>query len=203
EGSGHKTTTTDALEDEDLYHSEELTSPISTDDEDDGSEKLVFPQYNESARFGEVLLKRGMEFPNLAVFKEAVRDYSIHIRRDYYYWVKNESYRAIAKCKVKGCTWEILCSKNARLKSYQIKTYTEEHSCIATNTIKQARRTWVVKILQEKLRIQPTITRAQIFDNFKTKFGVEIDRSKINRAVKKARELVEGCEKDQYGLIWD
>ncbi|GAU40756.1 hypothetical protein TSUD_26360 [Trifolium subterraneum] len=80
EPSGEIRPTINDDEDDDLYHSEELKSPISTDDEDDG--KHVFPQFNESAVFGEVQLEEGMEFPTLAVFKQAVKDYNINISRE-------------------------------------------------------------------------------------------------------------------------
>ncbi|GAU48741.1 hypothetical protein TSUD_192400 [Trifolium subterraneum] len=99
EPSGEIRPTINDDEDDDLYHSEELKSPISTDDEDDG--KHVFPQFNESAVFGEVQLEEGMEFPTLAVFKQAVKDYNINISREVF-WVKNESYRARAKCTAEG-----------------------------------------------------------------------------------------------------
>jgi len=33
------------------YHYEELRSPISTDDEDDGNRRQVFPQFNSNANF--------------------------------------------------------------------------------------------------------------------------------------------------------
>jgi hypothetical protein len=117
EGSGEKRTTTDVIDDDDLYHSEQLKSPISTDDEDDGRGRHVFPQFNENARFGEVHLEDGMEFSTLAVFKEAVRDYNIYISREIY-WAKNESYRARAKCIVEDCPWEIYCRRNERLQSF-------------------------------------------------------------------------------------
>ncbi|GAU35824.1 hypothetical protein TSUD_56280 [Trifolium subterraneum] len=195
EPSGEIRPTINDDEDDDLYHSEELKSPISTDDEDDG--KHVFPQFNESAVFGEVQLEEGMKFPTLAVFKQAVKDYNINISREVF-WVKNESYRARAKCTAEGCPWDIYCRRDERLQSFQVKTFKQDtnsktgHSCSLTFTNKQAARKWVVKMLVDTLRIQPSITHAEIYDYFKREFNLMLDDSKINRAVREARELVEG-----------
>ncbi|KAL5147829.1 hypothetical protein HKD37_06G017427 [Glycine soja] len=52
------------------YHLEELKNPISSDDEDEDVHK-VYPQYNESSRFGEMKLEVRMKFRTLAEFKSA------------------------------------------------------------------------------------------------------------------------------------
>jgi len=46
----------EACSDNDSYVSEELRSPISTDDEGDGDRNIVYPQFNENAGFGQVSL---------------------------------------------------------------------------------------------------------------------------------------------------
>jgi hypothetical protein len=58
-------------------------------------------------------------------------------------------------------------------------------------------------MLENRIRIQPTIMHAEVYDYFKREFNLMLDDSKINRAVREARELVEGSEKEQYGMIWD
>ncbi|PNY00162.1 hypothetical protein L195_g023438, partial [Trifolium pratense] len=45
--------------DDDRWHSEELRSPISSNDEEDGSEILVFYQFNEATEFGHNSLEIG------------------------------------------------------------------------------------------------------------------------------------------------
>jgi len=37
--------------DNDIYHFEEIRNPISTNDEDDGNGRQVFPQFNSNAKF--------------------------------------------------------------------------------------------------------------------------------------------------------
>jgi hypothetical protein len=65
-------------EGDDSYHSEELKSPISTNDEYDNGTK-VYPQFNEVAKFGNVHIEVWMDFGNLATFKAIVSDYTIHL----------------------------------------------------------------------------------------------------------------------------
>ena len=84
------------------YDSEKLDSSRSSDDEG-GFEKEVFPQFNECSKFGNVL-EVGMEFSNLEIFKETVRDYTIELGRDIK-WKKNDAIRARAKCRELGCDW--------------------------------------------------------------------------------------------------
>lgn len=141
-------------EGDDSYHSEVLKSPISTNSDSDGTKKAIFPQFNESASFGEVVLVAGMEFATLAIFKEVVKDYTIWKGKDIR-WVKDESYRARAKCKqdVKRCQSEIYCSRNNLRKSFQIKTYHEYHNCSREPSISAANRKWVVKKVVDKVRV--------------------------------------------------
>jgi hypothetical protein len=90
--------------DNDSYHSEELRSPISTDDEGDGNGREVFPQFNSNAEFGQVHLELGMEFETLDIFKEAVRNFTIYHGRDIK-WLKNDKERCRVKCKDESCNW--------------------------------------------------------------------------------------------------
>jgi hypothetical protein len=62
---------------------------------------------------------------------------------------------------------------------------------------------WVVKQLTEKVRTQPTVSYAEASEYLKREYGVHVDDSKIFRALKEAKEIVEGSEMEQYARIWD
>jgi hypothetical protein len=188
--------------DNDSYVSEELRTPISTDDEGDGNRNIVYPQFNENAGFGEVNLELGMEFPTLQKFKDAVKDYTIHKGKDIK-WLKNDKDRARAECKHETCNWVIFCGRNKKSKCFQIKTFVSKHDCPTDFKNKQANRKWVVKMLEKVLRYNPEIKHGQIYDLFKTDYKVILDDNMIFRATKEARDLVEGSEREQYGLLWD
>ena len=87
----------------DGYHSEELKTPISSDDEDVDD---VYPQYSQSSGVGELKLELRMEFGTLDEFKSTLREYNIFMGREFK-WKKNDKQRARAKCKKASCDWEI------------------------------------------------------------------------------------------------
>jgi len=182
------------------YHSEALKSPISSDGEGNGRD--VFPQFNPNAQFGQVHLEIGMEFDKLMTFKNAVKDYNIFYGRNIK-WAKNDKERARAKCAQADCRWEIYCSWSKVNQSFQVKTYYPDHTCCRGFKNKQATRKWVVNKLQHQIKIQPSITYSECFDYMKREFGILVNDSKLFRAIKEARELVEGSLREQYGRIWD
>jgi hypothetical protein len=143
-----------------------------------------------------------MEFPSLASFKQRVKDFTIHIGREIR-WVKNDKVRARAKCKVVGCKWEIFGSKSYGTHSFQIKTFNSEHRCGRVFKNKQASRSWVIGKLVKKLRKQPNIRHGEVVDYMKNKYGVELDDSKVYRSMKTAKKVIEGCEMEQYKMLYD
>ncbi|XP_025980097.1 uncharacterized protein [Glycine max] len=143
-----------------------------------------------------------MEFGTLAEFKSALREYSIFMDREFK-WKKNDKQRARAKCKKACCDWEIYCAKNELRNSFQIKSFKHEHNCCKEMNNKQANREWVVSKLEAKLRIQPTLKCAEALDYFKQEFGVHIEVTKMWRAMKEAKQLVEGSERKQYAKVFD
>jgi len=136
----------------DSYHSEELRSPISTDDEGDGNGREVFPQFNSNAEFGQVHLELGMEFETLDIFEETVRNFTIYHGRDIK-WLKNDKERCRVICKDETCNWMIYCAWSKVTKSFQIKTFPQPlHSCCRDFKSSEARREWVVAMLTKKIK---------------------------------------------------
>ncbi|XP_057429396.1 uncharacterized protein LOC130722617 isoform X2 [Lotus japonicus] len=189
-------------DDNNSYCSEDLHSPVSTDDEGNCRVKQTFPQFDETAGYGNIHLELGMEFPNLQSFKEAVIDYTVEVGRQIR-WLKNDKDRCRAECMGETCKWKIYCAWSRARQSFQIKTYVEEHTCSRSFRNKQASTRWVAKKLEKKLRAQPSMTHAEAFDYMKTEFGVHLYETKIWRSMKKARKMVEGSEAEQYAKLWD
>ncbi|KAF7833274.1 hypothetical protein G2W53_015607 [Senna tora] len=69
-------------EGDDKYHSEEIHSSIESEDEENEGKKkkkrIKWTQFNERVQYGNVSFELGMESKNLAVFKQAVRDYTVN-----------------------------------------------------------------------------------------------------------------------------
>ncbi|KAK2356811.1 hypothetical protein QL285_094135 [Trifolium repens] len=188
--------------DNDSYHSEDPKTPVSSDDEFDSNRRQIFPQFDANAQFGQVHLELGMEFETLKVFKKAVREYNIYHMREIK-WKKNDKVRCRAACTAENCHWEIFCSWNKLTNSFQVKTYESNHDCPRGFVNSQAKTKWVASKLEEKIKIQPKITYLEAYEYIKRDFGVQINETKLFRALKQAREKVKGNYKEQYGLIWD
>jgi hypothetical protein len=185
------------------YHSEELGEPISSSDEENESVRVIYPQFNAEAEFGEVRLAVEMEFATLAEFKKAVKDYNIHIGRQVK-WIKNDKVRARAKCVFEHCKWEIFCSHSAITNSFQIKTFENTtHICPGSLTNSQADRKWVIEKLELRLRQQPALSHSEAYYLMKEEYNLHLEDSMIYRALKQAKQNLEGSEIDQYAKLWD
>ena len=143
-----------------------------------------------------------MEFTTLKQFKDVVKDYTIHKGKDIK-WLKNDKDRAREICKHETCNWLIFCGRNDKRACFQIKTFVSKHDCPTDFKNKQANRKWVVKMLEKVLRVNPEIKHGQIHELFKTDYKVILDDNMIFRETKEARDLVEGSEREQYGMLWD
>ncbi|KAF7821205.1 hypothetical protein G2W53_026660 [Senna tora] len=137
-------------EGDDKYHSEEIHSSIESEDEENEGKKkkkrIKWPQFNERVQYGNVSFELGMEFKNLVVFKQAVRDYTVN-KGVQVKFVKNDAKRCRAKCE-KPCPWMIMCSWANDTQTFQVKTFNHEHTCSTTMTTQQASSKWLaVKLL--------------------------------------------------------
>ena len=84
-----------------------------------------------------------------------------------------------------------------------MKKYESEHICCRSFTNKQANKKWVCKKLEKRLRTQPLLKHGEAVDHMKKDYNVHLDDKMVYRALKRARELVEGGEKEQYGKVRD
>ncbi|RYQ94537.1 hypothetical protein Ahy_B08g089471 [Arachis hypogaea] len=145
---------------------------MSSDCEDDyDSEQGVWPQGNPTAPFGQVHLELGMEFTTMDEFKRSVRKYNIQIGRSIKFSrVEPTKYKAI--CWDKNCPWNIYCSRSNEPRSYQVKTFVDQHVCARRHNNKSADKVWVTEMLEEKIRDQKEITCAEAETWFKKEFNL-------------------------------
>ncbi|XP_016185811.1 uncharacterized protein LOC107627495 [Arachis ipaensis] len=185
------------------YESEELHSPYSSDcDSEYEAERNVWPQENPNAAFGLVHLELGMEFETMEQFKRAVRKFNIQIGRSIMF-SRVEPLKCKAICCEPNCPWSIYCSRSNEPRSFQVKTFVTQHVCARSHTNKSADRKWVIEQLEEKLRDQRDFKTSEAEDWFRREFNVTINYKKIQRAMKKARENIEGSEREQYAELRD
>ena len=83
------------------YHSEDLHTPNSTDDE---SSKHTFPEFDDHYAFGEGRFELGTRFATIERFKEVVKDSFISEGRELR-WIKNDRERVRVGCMNDDCPW--------------------------------------------------------------------------------------------------
>ncbi|KAI4346115.1 hypothetical protein L6164_013194 [Bauhinia variegata] len=179
------------------YMTEKLHTPECSDNE----ERAKFPQYNPNIGYGHVKFEIGMEFPNLAEFKKAIKDYGIFEGKDLKY-SKNDNVRCRVACKPPR-PWTKLCSWASDLGSYQIKTLIDVHSCGRLLKLSCVSAKWIGDKLIQHIRINPNVKFENIHNYIKDTYGVNASARKIYRAWAIAKEIVEGSEREQYSKFWD
>ncbi|XP_031392056.1 uncharacterized protein LOC116204115 [Punica granatum] len=183
----------------DAYDTDELESLKGN--ENDG-EIVQLPVFNEAVEFEHITIELGMEFPNLKVFRNAVRDYNISRGREVRF-KKNESTRVRAKCVEKECKWVILCSLNKKNNTYQVKTFGSEHTCCRKLQNKLATREWVASKLVPRVRFQPSMTGQEAYDYLMHSYRVKVGDAMIYRALCIAHKTCQGSENEQYAKLRD
>ncbi|GLU03562.1 hypothetical protein SLE2022_207540 [Rubroshorea leprosula] len=113
-----------------------------------------------------------MRFKDNVEFKEAIRKYSI-VKRCDLKAVKNEPERQKYHCKAIGCKWEILASLDNRDKSFQVKSYYQEHKCYKTRVNTMCIALYLANYF--KKRIHKTL-----FDKCKTMMEDTYNELKLN-----------------------
>ena len=143
-----------------------------------------------------------MEFPNLEVFKQEVKDFNIELGKEVK-WEKSDSQRVKAKFKSQGCPGEDYCAWSNLNKSFQLKGYNPIHTYSRQFKNGLASKKWVVDKLVAKIKFQPTLNGLQAYEYMLEEYNVQLNDALLYKAMKDARTVVEGGEKDQYAKLWD
>ena len=106
-----------------------------------------------------------------------------------------------AICSVKGCNWACLYLFINQTQSLLIKTLQNKHTQTRQVKNKLANKEWLVKKLAPKLREQPSINDQEAYNQIKVTYNVMVPNHFIFKALKKAREIIEGlyAKRNEYG----
>ncbi|XP_052113552.1 uncharacterized protein LOC110277579 [Arachis duranensis] len=89
------------------WHSEDSGQELDSDEES----PIVYPQYNDKVKFGDLKFEVSMIFKSKEHFMHATRDYTIQLGRNILF-TKNDNVRVRAVCKVEGCPWVVYCARS-------------------------------------------------------------------------------------------
>ncbi|XP_057734647.1 uncharacterized protein LOC130950118 [Arachis stenosperma] len=181
------------------YESEDLHTPISSDDEGRGEK---FPEFNDEYAHGEGRFELGTRFATVERFKEVVKDSFIAEGREVKL-IKNDKERVRVGCGDKEGPYLVHLSYNKSLQCYQVKTYHPEPTCARDLGSNAADQHWLSKKIEKRMSTQPHMNTKEATDFLKEEFSLCPHSKMVYRAVKEAREKIQGNEKEQYNRSRD
>ncbi|KAL0371235.1 UNVERIFIED_CONTAM: hypothetical protein Sangu_0441600 [Sesamum angustifolium] len=156
------------------------------------------PVFKDSTSLKSLKLVVGMKFKDAKQFREVLRDWCVRNGYDIEF-IKNETSRITAKCKVDGCEWRIHASPIMKGPTFQIKTLKGNHTCARTYQNSLAKATYLATRMESSIRDHPDIPIQQLKNRILRKCNVEVSRFKVLRAKKKALEAIRGLM--HYSMI--
>ena len=149
---------------------------------------------------GKIALKRGMLFANVVAFREVLTNYVIQEGFEIVK-VRNERTRIIAICAGRGCEWYLHASTNPNEVTFEIKVYEGKHTCVKSTINSCVTSTWIATKMAVQFRADPNLSYETIREHLLSTYGVEVSRTQMYRARKKAREQIEGNHAKTYSKL--
>lgn len=173
----------------------------SLDGSSEGEDEISYPEFNEDLDMVKPELKVGMKFTNAQVFREALREWSVQNGYDIKY-KRKENARITALGK-NDCGWRIHASPMEREKTFQIKSLNPIHKCGRSYNNHLVTSRYLSKKYVEKLRDDPEWKLVPMQRTIQRDLMVNVTRTQVYRAKKKAKIVIEGDHKKQYARLWD
>ncbi|XP_073352040.1 uncharacterized protein [Aegilops tauschii subsp. strangulata] len=160
--------------------------------------------YDETKPDAHDQLCLSMCFTDVYQFRRALRNFHIRILRNFQYH-RNCKDRIIVHCKERdnGCPFFMTASTIAHQKTFCIKKMKLLHTCGAHGEKTKVTVDWMARTCEQQLRDNPRAGVDAILKRAKTKYGLEVPKTKAYRARSLAIEVVEGDMKGQYTRFRD
>ena len=146
-------------------------------------------------------LNWGCVFTSATLFRQAVKKYAIMDKRPITN-VRNYGKKVKYICEA-PCQWKIYVSPMQSSKTYQIKTFYNIHTCMATFIQKQINSTWIADYYLNEIRMNPgwpvPAFHKKIVNDLKCKVSIHV----VYRAKKKALSKINGTHEIQYEEVWN
>ncbi|KAI8551629.1 hypothetical protein RHMOL_Rhmol06G0200800 [Rhododendron molle] len=136
-------------------------------------------------------------------FRDALRKYSI-VHSFEFDFVKNETERVTAVCKVKSCKWNIHARLDKVSGCFYIKRYYSVHSCgVAGRTTKNchANSTLISQLIKDDVRDKSKKRAVDVVDDLKEYYGVDVSYNRAWLAVQKAKSSAFGDYSDSFNQL--
>ncbi|KAF9611112.1 hypothetical protein IFM89_027005 [Coptis chinensis] len=146
----------------------------------------------------------GMEWPNIKILRQEIKDYCIK-NRFVGRMVVNESYRILAICEASGCPWRAYWrKKKSDGFTMRLSTFNNEHRCAADTDHKNrmADAVWVATVMLEHMKVHhKTCTPQNIIDDIRQKQHVAISYWTAWSARIRCLQQIHGDFVESYKLV--
>ncbi|XP_052723885.1 uncharacterized protein LOC108344014 [Vigna angularis] len=135
---------------------------------------------------------------------KAIKSYALDNGRNIKF-VKNDKQRMRFKCVgAKGkCPWRLYCGYMKAVKTWQLRTMLNNHTCSREFNLKLIDVKWLSKKIQKTIRDNPIIKGKDIREKVQRKWNIGISRCMAYRAKNIATEQIDGSFKEQYKRLYD
>jgi hypothetical protein len=183
-----------------MGRSDILESPVSSDDdcETQSARTLDF----HAMDLQDPAIKLEMKFPNIQMFREAVRVYNLKNGKDILF-KKNETTRCVAVCRDTRYKYRVHGKKMPGEESFQVRSMQSKHICGRKYRNSIVNSTWIAHKLIDKFRVQPNMPLDVIQHEVKNKWRVDVNPSMMYRGRRKAKQKLYEKVEDQYARLWD
>ncbi|XP_050242275.1 uncharacterized protein LOC126691260 [Quercus robur] len=148
-----------------------------------------------------VVLKKEMKFPNAKVFRAALREYTIKKPIDIKFKF-NERTKISVHCK-NGYGWRCYASQISGELTFQIKTLIDDCTCPKSFKNSQATSAYVAKRFIEDFSKNPNWEVSGVHNHVMQNLSVDLSINQVYRLKRKAKNLINGDEQLQYGVLRD
>ncbi|XP_071901078.1 uncharacterized protein [Coffea arabica] len=145
-------------------------------------------------------LELKMYFSTIKECKLAITNYSVRQGRPCKF-VKQDLVRLRAKCRNKGCNWQIYAKKLSGEGSVQIRTFEDIHNCGFTYENPLVNSGWVGRKYCEEFRSNPKVDMEHFRKTVMKENKCSFSKKQTYRARKKALDIIHGSESDQYSKL--
>ncbi|XP_058194350.1 uncharacterized protein LOC131311050 isoform X1 [Rhododendron vialii] len=189
------------LSDGDPKYDSDYSFYSSSDEEADRRTKPPFKTFKPEIDMEDPRFMKGQYFNSAKEFKEAIKQHAIKHQRNVKL-VKNDKRRVRAKCE-SPCEWLVYAAKVLANSKYQVMTYKSKHTCTITYSNRNVTSHMIAKRYMEDLRTNPRIPLQSFKDRVRKEMKVDVSKTQIYKAKRKAAELIYGSDLEQYGRLWD
>ncbi|XP_010430729.1 PREDICTED: uncharacterized protein LOC104714967 [Camelina sativa] len=135
-------------------------------------------------------------------FKKNIIKYILKTRRNVVYsrWEKK---KLEAKCKGKGCHWEIYCSVENPIGKWMVKRYHNEHLCHPTGRCELIKTPIIADLFLEDIRRDPEMSGPEIKDEMKRRYNIIISPNQTKVARRRIFDRLQAECDEQFSRLRD